>query len=736
MTRGDEGAITVFLSISILVLLILTAVIVEGSRIRIADLQGLRALEISGNSVLAGYNRQLKAEYGLFAVANADEGEIENVVREYFLKNLGTEVMGNGEAWSLYDYRVDELRATPQGSLNEGLPLKEQVLQLMKYRGIQSLGENFIDTLSLLSSTEGTLQTLDKKLEFERELQGLSELRQELSNTVETAASFSVQRQVELADEIYLNAVEISNIRAELEALEDQMDNLSISLQGASGSASEEIYNNLYKCSLRLQELQQRQADKANLIEQQLDALSKELELYLALNSKIQGLISDINFQRGFVETRFEEYKLETEKNSATMPAGVAEALMEEIKLYEALFSKEESEKLKNTAKQNETVLVQGASLLSVLKQKAFSFLPVFARGELLELNSLKEQYIETVSKYSTILNYSIPKAPGIDTLQDYTKEDNRAASIQRAREFLSDSPGGKDIELADEVIKLLPSYSNLPEISPSHEIEFDEAKDEGYTEASLSGKASIVSKIMSAGTDLRDSLFINEYILGIFNCYSTRTKPEEKSITGQYKKYRRSFFEYEVEYIIYGKPSQLQNLAEAKRDLLLTRFALNMVYIYTQPQLIKRASAIAAALSVPMGGASMPIIKTMIIAGWGMGYAVDDSKELLEGKEIPIFKNQAELKADYEDYLRLFLILRSTDTDNRLLRAMDLIQLNYYTQLPEGAAFTKVEFYSRLGLDVRYSIKYLFLNMPFVQREIGALDDRYNFNKSMWVGY
>lgn len=736
MTRRDEGAITVFLSISILVLIILAAVIVEGSRIRIAELQGIRALEISGNSVLAGYNRQLKTEYGLFAMANAEEAEVKRALKHYFSKNTEVETNGNDEAWSLYDYSLEELSITLQGSLNEALPLKEQILQLMKYRGIQSLGEAFIDKLTLISSTEGTLQTLDKKLEFERELQGLSELQQELNKMVEAAALFNIQRQLELANEIYLIAVEIGYIEAEIDGIEKQMIDLSISLQGASATAIEAISNSLYQCSLRLQELHQRLTDEKNYIGQHLDALSKELQIYLVLNNEIQRLISEINSQRGFVAIRFEEYKLEIEKNKASMAGGIEEALNAEMDLYEALFSPEELEELWATAKENEAVLIQGAIRLDLLRQKTLSYLNTLKEGEQIEINSLKQQFIETISKYSTILQYNIPQPPEIDPSSDNDTEDNRASSSKSAGEFLSNSSEDKDITLTEDIIKLLPSYNTSVEIGPSYDIEFDEGKEGGYTDESLNETASVVSKINAIGIDLRDDLFINEYILGIFNCYSSQTKADEKSITGQYKKSRSSYFDYETEYIIYGRPSQLQNIAKAKGDLLLTRFALNMIYIYTQPQLIKRATVIAAALSAPLGGASMPIIKTLIIAGWGMGYAVEDSKDLLEGKEIPIIKNQEGLKAEYEDYLRLFLILRSSDKEKQLLRAMDLIQLNFYKRLPEGVAFSRKEFYSNLGIDSQYSIKYLFMNMPFVQREIANTGGRYRFNKTIWVGY
>lgn len=735
MFQREEGAITVFFSITILVFIILATVITEGSRIRVAEVQGLRALEVSGNSVLAGYDSQLKTEYGLFALANADEAYIKNSLESYFLRNT-VEGPSNNEAWSLYDYSLDDLQIILKGSLNEAPIVKEQILQLMKYKGIQSLGETLIDKLAFISSTEGTLQTLDKKLEFERQLQELSQLQQELNQLVEGAASFNIQRQAQIANEIYSIAINIGHIKAEIDGVEKEINSLRTSLQGASGEALAVISNSLYLCSLRLEALYQRLADDDSHIKQHLDALSKELETYLAFNIDIQRLIEEINSQKAFVAIKFEEYKEEMERNKGSLVVGIKEALNEEINLYESLFSPEELEQLSLLAKGNENVLKDASSQLLLLELKVLNYLTDFNQNILQEINSTKQRYNDIISQYSADIDYILPQAPMVDGSGDETMEDNRAASSKRAGEFLSNSSEDKDIILTNDIIKLLPSNKTRENYSFSHDIEFDEGREVGYTEKGLIDAASLASKLGVVGIELRDSLFINEYIMDVFNCYITQLKEDEKRITDGFKKTRSKFFDYEAEYIVYGKSSQQQNLTDAKKDLLLTRFVLNLIYVYTEPQLLKRATVIAATLSAPLAGASLPIIKTMVLAGWAMGYAVDDSRELMAGKEIPIMKKQEELKAEYRDYLRFFLLLRASDKEEQLYRIMDLIQLNFYKQLPADVAFTTKEFYSNLGIEGIYSIKYLFMKMPYVQSQMTSAGGRYKFNKTIWVGY
>jgi len=131
-----------------------------------------------------------------------------------------------------------------------------------------------------------------------------------------------------------------------------------------------------------------------------------------------------------------------------------------------------------------------------------------------------------------------------------------------------------------------------------------------------------------------------------------------------------------------------------------------------------------------------MPIIKTMILAGWAMGYSLEELDKLLKGEEIPLVRNKESIKADYRDYLRFFLLSNNTTLDKRLNRVMDIIQLNFNMLSPADTEFVQWGFYTGFDLQSEYSIKYLFMQLPFMQSELGVSGGRYRFKKTIRNSY
>ena len=188
-------------------------------------------------------------------------------------------------------------------------------------------------------------------------------------------------------------------------------------------------------------------------------------------------------------------------------------------------------------------------------------------------------------------------------------------------------------------------------------------------------------SKILDEGTKL---FRVNEYILSHF-----------KYRTGGDKS-KNSFFEYEVEYILYGKKSDEENRKAFRGDFVILRTTLNVAHIYMCPQKLEETLALAEIMTP---GPAAIATQLVLIGLWGAAEAENDARLLESGHAVPLLKTDQSWALDlesavknvfrnkpmglnsdegysYADYLRLFLYLERRDT--KLLRMMDLIQLNF----------------------------------------------------------
>lgn len=180
-----------------------------------------------------------------------------------------------------------------------------------------------------------------------------------------------------------------------------------------------------------------------------------------------------------------------------------------------------------------------------------------------------------------------------------------------------------------------------------------------------------------------------------------------------------------EMEYILCGKPSDSENQKSVKRRIIAIRLALNLWYLETDP---KRSSELLAAAELLTPGPAAPATQAAMASAWAMAESVNDYKLLINGRKIPIIKTESTWaislnnitgKAkvhpkhdsegteqneeqtvsfpketplvdmdtpygeNYEDYLSLMTYMM--DEDVKLLRMMDLIQMNMRDQYYAG---------------------------------------------------
>jgi hypothetical protein len=185
-------------------------------------------------------------------------------------------------------------------------------------------------------------------------------------------------------------------------------------------------------------------------------------------------------------------------------------------------------------------------------------------------------------------------------------------------------------------------------------------------------------------GLQTADGQIFNEYLIKKCGSY---TNPKE---TGA--------LQYQLEYILMGKNSDIENLKAVVNRLLLLRETANAVYLFSDGAKMAEAEAMALAVTSAIAMPELAeLVKISLIFAWAYAESVYDVRMLLQGGKIPILKTSEtwhysisamlDFAADtevnienstgiaYEDYLRIFLAME--DDLLKTNRSMDIIEMD-----------------------------------------------------------
>jgi len=172
-----------------------------------------------------------------------------------------------------------------------------------------------------------------------------------------------------------------------------------------------------------------------------------------------------------------------------------------------------------------------------------------------------------------------------------------------------------------------------------------------------------LFTKLSNIGYSSRDALFINEFALSKFSCFAQENPTTPSSDPFKNHVLKSS----EIEYVLYGNGSPLADISAALAELFAVRTAINTLYYFTfQPNpdptmLTRLVSSVAA-------GAILAVADVADLT-------INKSKVRLMGQWGP-FGSYGPL-LDYNDYLRLFMLLQSNNDEVKLARIQSIISLN-----------------------------------------------------------
>ncbi len=191
----------------------------------------------------------------------------------------------------------------------------------------------------------------------------------------------------------------------------------------------------------------------------------------------------------------------------------------------------------------------------------------------------------------------------------------------------------------------------------------------------------------------LADRLYLAEYAAQLMDYFGRGSFDEGSKKTGS--------GHTEIEYLLFGKDNDTDNLDAVVKRLIEIRTGLNLVYLYSDTSKRNEARTLALSITGAFGLTPLVTIATfMVISIWALGQAVCDVKQLLSGGRVPIMHDRDTFSlsltgllgfADgalpdtsgsdkgkglkYIDYLRMLLFFsQNTEQD---YRCMDVIQMN-----------------------------------------------------------
>ena len=150
----------------------------------------------------------------------------------------------------------------------------------------------------------------------------------------------------------------------------------------------------------------------------------------------------------------------------------------------------------------------------------------------------------------------------------------------------------------------------------------------------------------------ISNKVLYNEYLFMEFASYTDYLK-EDKTLETQTQKQ----LDYMLEYILYGKTSDEENLQQGMTELSLMREGVNMAYLLTDSE--KKAEAYAVAASLVGFTGNMAAVKAaqyVILGVWAYGESIVELKQLYRGGSIEPVKTRQNWKLSLQELLSMDL--------------------------------------------------------------------------------
>lgn len=322
--RKIRGAISIFLVMITIPTLLLSAVLIDGSRMASAKAIAQEAGDLAAASALTDYNVDLKDSFGLLAMK--DSGEAEKLYKDSLQSTLLASGLSGSSEYSeqlweilknavgasspyadkkflnLYDFQIESCSVTPKYSLGEWQVLENQMVEYAKFRGIYVMADR-LGVISELSAAKAeseknkqTAQVMNDKIKIDEKNadadKALTKLREKIRK-LNTAVSEAEQK-----EDMYFEC-----LRAKMEEIQIDNTDSDSELSDEDEKRADKYSSSRSDLKKALSELHKQASDvrkQAEKSRKEVDNAIKKLENFQRENQSkstdnddIRGLIED-----------------------------------------------------------------------------------------------------------------------------------------------------------------------------------------------------------------------------------------------------------------------------------------------------------------------------------------------------------------------------------------------------------------------------------------------------------
>lgn len=699
----QPAQITVFVSMALVVILTLLCTSLESARVSVLRYYIRTAAESSVFSVFSEYHRELLDRYHLFFLE--DDGSLEQTAEEYlsYYEDPSKELAAGG--MHFYPFEVDELQMeNPVYALDQGaFPVKEEILEYMKYGMVENLVEQVRDKLNMGQQC--------------REMMGA-------------------------VDQITASAGDVLHLENQYVRLKGSTEELQLSANEAVGAYQElkpllREKNDLEK---RVEALE-RESDETD--EEEAVFLRAELRNARKELSEVCDRMDKASEQAKRKENAMEE-QAETSAFCLEQIQKATEQLMEQLEPplseLEQLKPRLSDEFLQAANQQTEAVEVYTKE------------------------NGKRKALAIEIGDSIAELRYVLERQPGIEEILQMETEDAERLLDQRGKQISlqTEFVGSEELQEAKEPMNsdLLEQVKKLKEkgilalivgkeaVLSSRQIDaggLPSGQSGGSGEAILGGgqeSGGLWDMVSGMFGELYENLCLSEYALKTMPSYVDCKTDSDGGTGGRF---------YDLEYIVGDSGTDRENLSQVMEKLLLIREGMNFIYLLGDRQKSEEAQMLAMTLTGVLGLTPLAgLVKLMILAAWAFAESAADVRTLADGGRIPFLKQSADWKTTleqapaviaggqagsgdvseisggkgmrYQDYLRLLLCL--TSNEKKLYRCMDMVQWNIQREEPD---FYLKNCIYRTSFHMKIRADKLFVTLPLMGTQTET-DGRYYF--------
>lgn len=118
------------------------------------------------------------------------------------------------------------------------------------------------------------------------------------------------------------------------------------------------------------------------------------------------------------------------------------------------------------------------------------------------------------------------------------------------------------------------------------------------------------------------------------------------------YREEKEHALNYELEYLLGGKATDIANMKTVVNQILVLREAANFLYLSSNPQKVEEARLLAVAIAgASLNPAIIYVVKNAVLAAWAFAESVLDLRTLLTGGKIALLKSNMTWTLDV-DYI------------------------------------------------------------------------------------